>query len=219
MNADEDFGFDVSGFIHVPQVLSAAEVAACNAALDAVGEDDGMLEWPAPWCDAFAALQEHPVLLSYLEALCGPGFAVDRAPAMVQPNGEANGRVPLSAGDPQQNRRLRYINNAETRVSHGVRVVWALAPADAGVVVLVPASHQRWFDPPAEVLEAKDDLGMTEEPKLRPGDMLLCAATLMHGVRGRPGRLVESHFVSARMMPSAGYAEVPVPGLDQGPHG
>ncbi len=28
MNADEDYGFDVTGFLHLPRVLSAAEVAA-----------------------------------------------------------------------------------------------------------------------------------------------------------------------------------------------
>ena len=36
IDADEDYGFDVAGFVHVPQVLSAADVAACNEAIDAV---------------------------------------------------------------------------------------------------------------------------------------------------------------------------------------
>ena len=43
MNADEDYGFDVAGFIHVPRVLTAAEVAACSAAIDAVGAALGVL--------------------------------------------------------------------------------------------------------------------------------------------------------------------------------
>ena len=37
MNADEDYGFDVAGFLHVPGALSAAEVAACSEALDDAG--------------------------------------------------------------------------------------------------------------------------------------------------------------------------------------
>ena len=48
LNADEDYGFDVAGFLHVRQALSAGEVAACNEAIDAVGRDEGMLAWPAP---------------------------------------------------------------------------------------------------------------------------------------------------------------------------
>ena len=36
MNADEDYGFDVSGYLHVPQGLTPYEVAACNEAIDEV---------------------------------------------------------------------------------------------------------------------------------------------------------------------------------------
>ena len=32
MNADEDYGFDVAGFLPLPQVLTGAEVEACNKA-------------------------------------------------------------------------------------------------------------------------------------------------------------------------------------------
>ena len=61
MNADEDYGFDVFGFIHIPQALTPAEVDACNQALDAVGgEEGGLLD--SPHGDPFRALQQHPVL-------------------------------------------------------------------------------------------------------------------------------------------------------------
>ena len=36
MNADEDYGFDVSGYLHVPQGLTPDELAACNEAIDEV---------------------------------------------------------------------------------------------------------------------------------------------------------------------------------------
>ena len=80
MNADQDYGFDVAGFIVVPQVLSAEQVQACNQAIDAVGRDEGMLEWPGPSGAAFRMLQEHPVLQEILAALCGPDYVLDGPP-------------------------------------------------------------------------------------------------------------------------------------------
>ena len=61
MNADEDYGFDIAGFLHLKQVLTAADVVACRQAIDVAG-GNGQIEFPA---------QSHPVLQSYLEALCG----------------------------------------------------------------------------------------------------------------------------------------------------
>ena len=212
MNSDEDYGFDVAGFLHLPQVLTVAEVEACNRAIDAVGRDEGMLEWGTPWGDAFRALQEHPVLVGILESLCGPGFAMDSPPSMVAPGADGTA-VPLAAGDPEGNRRLRYVNRAGVRLCHGVRVVWALAtPSEGeGGLVLVPASHNRRMEPPAEFLRSTDDLGMVEEPVLQAGDLLICAAATLWGVRGDPGRLVESKYISARVMPSRGYPEIAAP--------
>ena len=210
MNADEDYGFDVAGFIHLQQVLTAAEVEACNRAIDAVGREQGMLEWPAPWCDSFRALQEHPVLQNYLEALCGSGFVAEEPPGLVADS--AGDRVPLDAGDPERNRRLRYVNYADTRVSYGVRIIWALAPTPAtGGIVLVPASHNRKTLPPADFLAGIDARDMTEEPVLEAGDLLICAATTIAGVRGRPGRLMQAGYISSRVMPAAGYAEIEAP--------
>ena len=117
MNGDEDYGFDVAGFIHVPRALSADEVAAWTEAADA---DGGLLEWPA--------LQEHPVLASYLESLCGPGFATDQPPALVPDAPGGQGAVPLSAGAADDRRRLRYANHGDTRECKGVGCSSLLRP-------------------------------------------------------------------------------------------
>ena len=128
-NADEDYGFDVAGFIHLRQVLTAAEIEACTSAIDTVGQNEGLLEWSSPSCEPFRALQEHPVLQNYLERLCGAGFVTEAPPVLVADN--AGDKVPLDAGDPERNRRLRYVNYADTRTSFGVRIIWALAPTPA----------------------------------------------------------------------------------------
>jgi ectoine hydroxylase-related dioxygenase (phytanoyl-CoA dioxygenase family) len=201
MNADEDYGFDVAGFLHLPQVLTSAEVEACNKAIDAAVREE----------DMFQQLQQHPVLQSYLESLCGPDFALDQSPSIVA-NASDKAEVVLKDHDPERNRRLRYVNYSETRTCHGVRIMWALAPTPTeGDIVLVPASHTRSTTPPAGFLNGDIDLGMTEEILLQPGDLLICAATLLHGVRGRPGRLVEMEFVNATVMPSAGPARIDPP--------
>ncbi len=143
MNADEDYGFDVAGFLHLPQVLTDAEVKACNKAIDAVGQEEGMLQ----------KLLQHPVLQRYLESLCGPEFAMDQPPSVVANAPNTATGVRLLGHDPERNRRLRYVNYAETRISHGIRVVWALSPRpEEGGIVLVPASHTRSMTPPAEFL-------------------------------------------------------------------
>ena len=87
MNADQDYGFDVAGFIVVPQVLSAELLQACNQAIDAVGRDEGMLEWPGSSGAAFRMLQEHPVLQEILAALCGPDYVLDGPPAIPNATG------------------------------------------------------------------------------------------------------------------------------------
>ena len=132
MTADEDYGFDVAGFIHVPRVLTAAEVAACSAAIDAVGRDEGMLEWPTPHCDPFQALQAHPVLASYLETLCSSGYSLDKPPALVADASAGTAGVPLSTGAPEDRRRLRYASYSDTRECKGLRIFLALTPTGKG---------------------------------------------------------------------------------------
>ena len=85
MNKDEDYGFDVAGYLHIPQLLSADEIEACNRAIDAVGREDGMLDWPEPWCDPFRALQEHLGGLYLLpKPHCAPFHRMIAHPAITQ---------------------------------------------------------------------------------------------------------------------------------------
>jgi hypothetical protein len=213
MNADEDYGFDVSGFIHVRQALSAAEVAACNKAIDAVGRDEGMLEWPAPHGDPFQALGEnHPVLGGYLESLCGSDYSIDQAPTIVADGATGMAATPLLMGPQEDRRRLRYSNFRDTRSCRGVRVFLALAPTGTdGGVVIATATHNRMTEPPAKFLAGAEDMGMTEEPVLAAGDLLICAATTLYGVRGRPGRLIEIQYISNRTTPTSGFPEIEGP--------
>ena len=97
MTSDEKFLFDLNGFLHLKGVMSAEEVAAANAAvdahqnglnardtkalrntkagtpLDAAGarmDMGGMLFWEEPHCHPFRTMLAHPKLLPYLTELC-----------------------------------------------------------------------------------------------------------------------------------------------------
>ena len=209
MDAEQDYGFDVAGFIHLPGVLTADQVAACNRAIDAAGLAAGALAS----CDQLRLLGEHPVLQDMLKSLCGAEYHVDCPPSLVEPANENEAAVRLCGSDPDRSRRFRYFNHAGNRVCHGVRIVWALKPAPAfeGALVLVPCSHNRTLEPPADLVSGDDNLGLAHEPALEAGDLLICAATTLHGVRGQPGNLIQITFRSAQAMPSAGYAEQPTP--------
>ena len=43
MTNEQDYAFDVAGYLHVPGVLSPPEVEALNRALDEAGGGEGML--------------------------------------------------------------------------------------------------------------------------------------------------------------------------------
>ena len=111
MSKEWAYGLDVSGFVHLPGVLTPPEVEACNRVIDAVGCNDGGLDSRDSQGGSFRILMDHPVLKDCLEALCGNGYVSDEQPAMVGPGPEAPAGVPLSAGDPERNYRLRYVKH------------------------------------------------------------------------------------------------------------
>ena len=58
MTNEENYRFDVAGYMIVPGALSAAELKACNQALDQLGPLEGPLRWTSPICNALHALRE-----------------------------------------------------------------------------------------------------------------------------------------------------------------
>ena len=205
MNNDEDYGFDVAGYIHLPKVFSDTQVASCRIAID-IDDDEGVID-----------VLKSVIGADYLEALCGTDYIADGAPWLVEPGATPSGAIPISAPTSEDRRRLRYLAHGDTRVSKGVRVFLSLAAqqADAGPV-LVPASHNRLSEPPADFLSGADDIGMTEMPRLQAGDLLICAATLLYGISGVPDQLVELEFVSSTARPREGYPLMDAPEWTEG---
>jgi ectoine hydroxylase-related dioxygenase (phytanoyl-CoA dioxygenase family) len=189
MSNEENYAFDVAGYLIVRGVLSAEEVAACNRALDRGERVEGMLGWPSPLREPFRELLVHPVLVWYLNQLCGSGFRLDRGPRLIGDAAGDAGRRLQGGNEPRDPARAYYYQNGR-RLCQGVTAIWALAdvnPGDGGLS-LIPCSHKSNVETPDDVLTGRDDLGLTVQPTLKAGDLLLCAETLLRGMRPWRGR-------------------------------
>ena len=107
MTDDEKFFFDLKGFLLLKNVLTPAEVAHCNEAIDRHGAlffetervlegesrvlggmakqkwMEGMLAWERPWCEPFRELMVQPHLKPYLAELLGSGYRLDHGPLLI----------------------------------------------------------------------------------------------------------------------------------------
>ncbi|MYF17645.1 MAG: phytanoyl-CoA dioxygenase family protein, partial [Gemmatimonadetes bacterium] len=210
MTNEENYFFDTEGYIIVPGALTSKEVDTLNNTLDDAGPSDNLLTLSAPLRDPFRDLLVHPVLVWYLNQICGSGFRLDRAPRLI---GEATGddpNAPLQGNnEPRDTARAYYFQN-NYHVCHGVRVIWALCDvnADNGGVVLVPASHKSNVEAPEDLLTGADDMDLIEQPVLKAGDLLIIGGTTLQGLRpwkGRnPQRLIACEYANRAVLQSNG---------------
>lgn len=204
MTNEETYHFDVAGYLIVPGVLSATKLKACNKALDQAKPGDATLSSSKP----LLALRDHPVLLRYLEQICGEGFRLDQAPRLIGSD-QGKAGAPLSGGSEWVDWSRAYHHRNGTRFCQGVRALWALADVGQGDggLVLVPASHNSTVDAPQDLIDGTDDMGLVEQPVLQAGDLLLYVDSLTRGMRpwqGQgPQRLLDSGYISANVRPSA----------------
>ena len=66
MTNEENYCFDVAGYLHVPGTLTRPEVERLNREIDAMGATEGMLGWPGKAREPFRDLLVHPALVWYL---------------------------------------------------------------------------------------------------------------------------------------------------------
>ena len=191
MDAEQDYHLDVAGFLILRGILSAAEVSACNAALDTASDDRGERELPE--------LTGYPVVADYLQRLCGENYVLDRPLRLLQPPKAAT--APLVGGNEPLDWARSYHRQNEVRLCNGLLVLFALgdvAPGDGGFT-LVPASHNSYVGSPPGVIDGSDDMQLTHQPALGAGDVLLCVGTTLHGMRSwhrGPRRLLACSYAA-----------------------
>ena len=108
MSEREKFLFDLQGFLHIRDFLTADEVSALNEAVDAnvapmeeydypgpnqyaggmdgefaVRTEHGMLTWEKPWCQPFRDLIAHKKLVPYANSIFGRGWRLDSGPSLI----------------------------------------------------------------------------------------------------------------------------------------
>jgi hypothetical protein len=161
MSEEEQYLYDLQGFLHVRGFLNGDEVSALNEALDAnpdrLGSYDGpnelsgdwrgrpfegkcapfrhyegMLTWPQPWCQPFRDLLAHPKIIPYLNTLFGRGWKLDHGVDVLIAEAGCEGLKIHGSGNATFN-GSRYYHYHNGRMRSGLIVCqFALADVDPG---------------------------------------------------------------------------------------
>lgn len=209
VSPEEMYFFDLRGYLIVRGALSAAEVRACNEAIDhyadrirarsvdggglargskaLTGQEGrreltGMLGWPAPYREPFRQLLVHPVVVSRLNAFSGKGFRLDHGPLLISAYAGAEGHQLHGAGEPFSQSVWYHQQNGRIDC-RGITVAWQLTDVKAGDggFACVPGSHKAREPMPAGVRTVEDDMGLVHQPEMQAGDVLFFAETTTHG--------------------------------------
>jgi len=215
MSNEENYAFDVAGYLHIPGVLNKGEVAALNDTLDAVGMVDGMLGWEKSHRELFRNLLVHPQLVWYLNQLIGHGFRLDQAPWLLGGR-EGEIKTALSGGDEPRDPARAYYIQKNRRSCQALKAIWVLEDVDAGVggLHVVQASHKSNVETPLDLISLKDDMGLVKQPVFKAGDLFLLAETTLQGVlpwAKDPKRLLTYGYAGRAAIQSKG----PGPGAEE----
>ena len=215
MSNEENYAFDVAGYLHIPGVLNKGEVAALNDALDTVGKVEGMLGWEKPHREVFRNLLVHPQLVWYLNQLIGHGFRLDQAPRLL---GGREGEIKpvLFGGDEPRDPARAYYIQKNRRSCQGLKAIWVLEDVDAGDggLHVVQASHKSNVETPTDLVTLKDDMGLVKQPVFKAGDLFLLAETTLQGMlswKTKPKRLLTYWYAGRAAIQSNG----PGPGAEE----
>ena len=221
MTNEENYCFDVGGYLVVRGVLRDEELLRLNEVLDEVARFDGMLAWDGASREPFRDLLVHPVLVDYLNQISGTGFRLEQLPRLLanDPDAGVSFDGTLSGGDEPRHQARAYYHQNERRQCQLVRAFWALTDVSAGDggLVFVQASHKTNVETPAGLRDGSHDLGLVREIPLRAGDLLLLADTTIHGFRPWMGkgqmRLLDYGFAARGVILEAGAgAQAATPG-------
>ena len=206
MSERENFLWDLQGFLVVRGLLSAEEVAACNAALDAnqhlVVEDGnrdigssstlagtrerqtmtGLLTLPAPWCEPFRRLLAHRAIRPYLNSMLGPGWKLDHLPQCFIAQKGARGLVFHGSGEHWAGPSF-YAHRDGRSWSGMISLEWVLTPVGPGDggFAFIPGGHKSNVWPPPEIVEWEQDRQVVHHVECEPGDLVIFNEATLHG--------------------------------------
>ena len=209
MNDTQKYLFDLQGFLVVEGVLSKAEVAAANDAIDrhadgivervggvslssdsktmqgetGRGDLGGLLSWKNPWCDPFRAMLAHPQITPYLNQLLGKGWRLDHNAGLISMRKGAEGHLLHGSSGPAFDRHQYYIFK-DGQMHNGLTVVaWQLAdvnPGDGGLA-LIPGSHKGNYACPQPVRKWEAHQDVVKQVTCKAGDVVIFTEAVTHG--------------------------------------
>lgn len=209
MTNEEDYAFDVVGYLHVPNVLAKAEVARLNETIDTAGQLGGMLGWEGDLRAPFRELLVQPQMVWYLNQIVGPGFRLDREPEILCEK-TCDTSAPLVGGNEPRDPALTYYHQNGRRFCEGVRVIWALEDVKAGDggFVVVPCAHKSNVETPEAIVAGEDDKDFLVQPEMKAGDLLIVGLSVLQGMRPwmseNRQRLLSYEYVGRGVIRSAG---------------
>ena len=201
MNKHERYFWDLTGFLVVPQVLDADEVAEANEAINAYSElllkqgvdavkegkeqvymgtvvrtDNAypyFLQIPAPLSTPFRKMLVHPTVVACLREMCGPGFRLDHGPELIAHTQGVKGLRLHGSGD----RHKPYVAYHHQNGDHfcgGVTVSWQFANARQGDggFAYVTGSHKSNYNMPDDLQHFRDHEFAVRQAEVRAGDVL-----------------------------------------------
>jgi hypothetical protein len=203
---EEQYYFDLRGYLVVRGAINADEVAQCNSAIDhfadkisrykgSLARDSkalggsasrkqltGMLGWPAPYREPFRRLLVHPAVVSRLNAFSGRGFRLDHGPLLIGADAGTEGHYLHGGGAPFSPSVWYHQQNGRI-YCRGITVAWQLADCKAGDggFGLVPGSHKTCEPTPAGVKSMEDAMNLVVQPVMEAGDVLFFAESATHG--------------------------------------
>ncbi len=219
MTNEENYAFDLTGYLHIPGVLTRPEVARINDAINRAGSLEGMLGWEGDLREPFRDLLIQPQLVWYLNQIVGHGFRLDRAPEILCDE-TCDTSAPLVGGNEPRDPALAYYYQNGRRFCEGVRVIWALSDVKAsdGGFVFVPCTHKSNVETPEDILTGEDDSDYLFQPQLKAGDLLIVGLSVVQGMRPWQGegsqRLLSYEYVGRGVIRSAGPGSEKMPVSD-----
>lgn len=189
MTDEEQFAFDLEGYLILKQVLTAAEVAALSAiALEKcapAGDNPtySRVFWPSRWGPPYQALIDHPRIIPYLDQLLGPKFRLDHDYCLFMNKGGRDQDLHGGATGANPDHWYAYRDGV---IRCGLTVVtFFLSPAQAGDggFCCIPGSHKSNFlaHLPRAVRQYERVPHYVVQPVVDAGDAIIFTESLVHG--------------------------------------
>ena len=206
MNVDfeeQQYLFDLNGYLVIENALTSEEVAELNALIDAqdlppppehfprFGSAAGAIRKTGPgflqWGEPFCRLMDHPVIMSILRMRLGECFRLERLYGIYMRKGWPAGKLHADYGASSPHALSppgEYYTFPNNRMSSGfVTGSWNLndtGPGTGGFCV-VPGSHKANFRIPKHIHEAHQDSPWVKIVEAPAGSLTLFTEALTHG--------------------------------------